>query len=135
MIFTDCPANFQPRQILCLPDQADRLYVEVIQVAEARQMCWVRPLVLVVANLTVEQYQDLPVVDEAIDSLHTLYDLRQSADLLWSSRHFRIALDTEVIPVLAHLGDVKLQPEGDRLARQQLQEFMQRVWQTQADKT
>jgi hypothetical protein len=130
MTFTDCLPNFQPRQILCLPDQADRLYVEVIQVAETRQMYWVRPLVLVIAKLTGEQGD----IDEPIDSLFTLHDLRQSSDLLWSALCFRIALDIEVIPVLAHLGEMRLQPENDRFARQQLQEFMQRVWQTQASK-
>ncbi len=39
--------NFQPLQIVCLEHLATCLYAEVIQVVESRQVCWVRPLLLV----------------------------------------------------------------------------------------
>jgi len=115
----DRPCDFQPCQILCLEHENACLYVEVVQVVAARQQCWVRPLVLTVAT-PLSASTDAPV--------H--YDLRQGADLLWSSTCFRAALDTEVVPLLAQLADDKAQLEDDRLARQQLQEFMRRVWQT-----
>ena len=108
--------NFQPLQILCLELDRLRLYVEVIQVAEPRQMCWVRPLML----------------GEADGSIHAaptlVQDLRQCADLLWPIAAFRAAIDTEVLPLLAQLGET-MQLEDQRIARQQLQIFMQRVWQ------
>lgn len=107
--------NFQPLQILCLEHDRLRLYVEVIQVAEPRRMCWVRPLML----------------GEAGDSVHSaptlLHDLRQCADLLWPITAFRAAIDTEVLPLLAQLGET-VQPEAEQ-SRQQLQLFMQQVWQ------
>lgn len=108
--------NFQPLQILCLEHDRLRLYVEVIQVAEPRQMCWVRPLML----------------GEADGSIHAapilLHDLRECADLLWPIDAFRAAIDTEVLPLLAQLGEA-VQPDS-RLARQQLQTFVQQVWQS-----
>jgi hypothetical protein len=113
--------NFQPNQILCLEHENASLYVEVIQVVAVRQLCWVRPLVLVIRP------------EQSLDTEPTWYDLRQGADLLWSAANFRTALDTEVIPLLAQLGNAKVQPESDHLARQQLHSLMQRVWQARAD--
>jgi hypothetical protein len=41
--------KFQPRQIVCLEHETTRLYAEIIEFVEARQVCWVRPLMLAVA--------------------------------------------------------------------------------------
>ncbi len=116
--------NFQPLQILCLEHDRLCLYVEVIQVASLRQLCWVRPLAL-------------GQVSDSIYAVPTLlHDLRQCADLLWPATAFRAALDTEVLPLLAQLDEAG--PPGSnslreskeqRQARQQLQAFMQQVWQ------
>jgi hypothetical protein len=58
-----------------------------------------------------------------------LYDLRQGADLLWSSNLFRPALDTEVLPLFTQLQTCKTQDENQQLAHQQLQRFVRQVWQ------
>ncbi|MFB2880847.1 hypothetical protein [Floridanema aerugineum] len=110
--------DFQPSQIVCLEHQEIRLYAEVIQIVESRQMAWVRPLMLVMS------------LSERLDSEpFTLYDLRQGADLLWSSNLFRPALDTEVLPLFTQLQTCKTQDENQQLAHQQLQRFVRQVWQ------
>lgn len=110
--------DFKPSQIVCLEHQEKRLYAEVIQVVESRQVAWVRPLMLVVS------------LSDRLDSeSFTLYDLRQGADLLWPSNLFRPALDTEVLPLFTHLQISKNQGENQQLAHQQLQRFVHQVWQ------
>jgi len=84
--------TFQPSQIVCLEHGATRLYAEVVQVAEPRQVCWVRPLALVESDSAI-----------AVETLPELHDLRQGSDLLLPIALFRLAIDTEVIPVLAYL--------------------------------
>ncbi|NEQ27551.1 MAG: hypothetical protein F6K28_52820, partial [Microcoleus sp. SIO2G3] len=98
-------SNFQPLQILCLELDRLRLYVEVIQVATPRQVCWVRPLMLAEAG-------DSPNCAPTL-----LHDLWQCADLLWPVTAFRAAIDTEVLPLLAQL-DETVQPDKERVARQ-----------------
>ncbi|MFB2839461.1 hypothetical protein [Floridanema evergladense] len=110
--------DFQPSQIVCLEHQETRLYAEVIQIVESRQVAWVRPLMLVV------------FLGDRLDSEpFTLYDLSQGADLLWSSNLFRPALDTEVLPLFTHLQTSKTQGENQQLAHQQLQRFVRQLWQ------
>lgn len=84
--------SFQPSQIVCLEHGSTRLYAEVVQVAEPRQVCWVRPLALVLGDPAI-----------AVDVPLELYDLRQGSDLLLPIALFKVAIDTEVLPVLAHL--------------------------------
>jgi len=83
---------FQPSQIVCLEHGSSRLYAEVVQVADQRQVCWVRPLALVA---------DDPAI--AVEAPLELHDLRQGSDLLLPISLFRLAIDTEVMPVLTHL--------------------------------
>ncbi|MFB2938465.1 hypothetical protein ACE1B6_24725 [Aerosakkonemataceae cyanobacterium BLCC-F154] len=109
--------DFQPSQIVCLEHQETRLYAEVIQIVESRQMAWVRPLMLVSLSNLLDS--------ESV----TLYDLRLGADLLWPSNLFRPALDTEVLPLFSHLETSKSQDENQQLAHQQLQRFVRQVWQ------
>lgn len=137
-------ADFHPHQILCLKHAELLLYAELIQVVQARQMCWVRPLALLalqtpLAGSSLNSPELGPL--EAI----ALYDLRQSADLLCPASLFDQALDTEVIPVLAQLNALKSwsedNPNDNRAsdseengsARQHLQEFIRRVWQAHPD--
>ncbi len=82
----------QPCQIVCLEHGSSRLYAEVVQVADQRQVCWVRPLALVVDDLAI-----------AVEAPPELHDLRQGSDLLLPISLFRPAIDTEVMPVLNHL--------------------------------
>ena len=111
--------DFQPRQIVSLEHEGTYLYAEVIQVVEARQMCWVRPLMLV--------FLDPPYPFEP-----RLYDLRSSADLLWPREPFRSALDTEVMPLLVRLLSLEPQSNHELTAAQQLSQFIHQVWQARS---
>jgi len=105
--------DFQPGQIVSLKHGDMNLYAEVIQVVVYRQLCWVRPLVLV--NFIPEPPQ--------------ITDLRDASDLLWPVNLFRPALDTEVITILSQVLAKELKTEPDSIAKQQLHQFIHLVWQ------
>jgi hypothetical protein len=111
----DSDFDFQANQIVCLEYEGVYLYGEVIQVVTSRQLCWVRPLMLV--NLIS-------------DDEHTLWDLRDGADLLWPLSLFRVAFDTEVIPFLMELHSLD-DTDGKEaiLAHRKLREFIGQIWQ------
>ncbi|MDB9304726.1 hypothetical protein [Nodularia spumigena] len=105
--------DFQPGQIVSL-DHSDRnLFVEVIQVVVSRQLCWVRPLLLV--NFTEES----PLVT----------DMRDASDLLWPVNLFRPALDTEVITLLSQVLAKERKTEPDSAAKLQFNQFIHQIWQ------
>ncbi|MBK1987156.1 hypothetical protein A0J48_006325 [Sphaerospermopsis aphanizomenoides BCCUSP55] len=110
-------SNFQPGQILSLDYDHKNLYAEVIQVVIARNLCWVRPLLL--ANFTHE----IPLVT----------DLRDASDLLWPVNLFRPALDTEVIGLLSQLLPKEPKADGNIVAQQQLHQFIHQFWQASQD--
>lgn len=144
---------FAPHQIVRLSHQASCLYAEVVQVADARDLCWVRPLVLVESegeqfdSDAIAQFIQAPAAqddaacgaepDDAAQSIRQsgqsvcIYDLRQSADLLWPLCLFQAALDTEVAPLLTWLyqSDAAHSKPICLAAPQQLRGFMERVWQ------
>jgi hypothetical protein len=121
----DKSVDFQPGQILFLESNryitgsatqkvsTSRLYVELIQVVVSRQLCWVRPLLLV-------DFDEEPP---------SVADLRDASDLLWSINLFQPALDTEVItffsPILAKEPQQGLEGE----VKQQLNRFIGQLWQ------
>jgi hypothetical protein len=105
--------DFQPGQIVSLEHGERNLYAEVIQVVVSRQLCWVRPLLLV--THTEEQ----PIIT----------DLRDGSDLLWPIHLFRHALDTEVITLLSQILVKEPKSEPDPAAKQQLNQFIGQVWQ------
>lgn len=109
----DVSLNFQPGQIVSLEHGDRNLYAEVIQVVVSRQLCWVRPLILVTCN------QEPPLVT----------DLRDGSDLLWPSQLFLPALDTEVITLLSQILVKEPKLELDSLAKQQLHQFIYQLWQ------
>ncbi|MBW4560290.1 MAG: hypothetical protein KME32_03875 [Mojavia pulchra JT2-VF2] len=109
----DMSLEFQPGQIVSLNHGDTNLYAEVIQVVVSRQLCWVRPLVLV--NFIPEPPH--------------LTDLRDSSDLLWPVNLFRPALDTEVITILSQILAKETKSESDSAAKQQLHQFIHQVWQ------
>ena len=117
--------TFQPRQIVCLEHENSCLYAEVVEVIESRQLCWVRPLMLVVSSLSND-----PLSAFSPQQL-TVYDLRQGADLFWPAVLFRPALDTEVIPLLVKLDspDEVQQQANNSDAHEQLSCFVRTVWQ------
>ncbi|MCM0591042.1 MAG: hypothetical protein HEQ35_19065 [Gloeotrichia echinulata IR180] len=105
--------NFQPGQIVSLEYGDRNLYAEVIQVVVERQLCWVRPLLLVTVT------QESPLIT----------DLRDGSDLLWPVNLFRPALDTEVITILTQLFAKPPKAEPDSAAKQQLHQFIHQLWQ------
>jgi hypothetical protein len=107
-------SSFQPGQIVSLDNGNRNLYCEVIQVVIARELCWVRPLLI--ANFTPE------------DTIIT--DLRDASDLLWPINLFRPAVDTEVISLLSQLLPKEPKVNTDSVAQQQLHQFITQVWQT-----
>ncbi|MEP6517407.1 hypothetical protein [Microcoleus vaginatus] len=113
----DCALNFKPGQIVSLECGDACLHSEVIQVVEARQVCWVRPLMLVVSVSA----KDSPAE-------YTLSDLRDGADLLWPLSLFRAALDTEVISLLTELHSLDSEKKDGAIASRQLRDFVDRVW-------
>jgi hypothetical protein len=117
----DFSYNFQPRQIVCLEHQATHLYAEVIQVVESRRVGWVRPLLL--AEFPMSDSQSQPLI----------YDLRSSADLLWSLALFRPALDTEVMPLLLQLLASEPPIDRDPVASSRLHQFIHQAWQTETN--
>ncbi len=105
--------EFQSGQIVSLKHGDKNLYAEVIQVVVSRQLCWVRPLVL------VDFFTEPPQIT----------DLRDASDLLWPVNLFQPALDTEVITVLSQVLAKEPKTEPDALAKQQLHHFIHLVWQ------
>lgn len=111
--------NFKPGQIVSLECGEACLHSEVIQVVEARQVCWVRPLMLVVF-----------VSGKDSGAEYTLSDLRDGADLLWPLSLFRAAVDTEVISLLTQLHSLDSEKKNALIASRQLRDFVDRVWET-----
>jgi hypothetical protein len=110
--------HFQPGQIVYLEHGDRRLYAEVIQVVLPRQLCWVRPLLLVIYSL------EAPLTN----------DLRESSDLLWPLSLFQPALDTEVISILSEVLTKQAKSEIDTIvAKQRLHEFVDKLWQAYKD--
>ncbi|WP_413163768.1 hypothetical protein ACL6C3_30105 [Capilliphycus salinus ALCB114379] len=121
---------FQSGQIVKLTHERYFLYAEVIQVVSARQVCWVRPLMLL--EFSGDPHSPQPPSWE--NSPQTLYNLRESSDLIWPLKLFQPALDTEVIPLLVRLDS----PDGKTshaatTAHQQLRAFIGQVWQAYPD--
>ncbi|WP_414527412.1 hypothetical protein [Nodularia chucula] len=105
--------DFQAGQIVSL-DHSDRnLFGEVIQVVVSRQLCWVRPLLLV--SFT----QESPLVT----------DMRDASDLLWPINLFRPALDTEVITFLSQVLVKEPKNEPDSATKLEFHQFIHQIWQ------
>ncbi|MBE9185731.1 hypothetical protein IQ270_13740 [Microcoleus sp. LEGE 07076] len=117
----ECALNFKPGQIVSLECGNACLHSEVIEVVEARQICWVRPLMLV--GLVAQKD-----VSEQWPEEYILSDLRDGADLLWPLSLFRAALDTEVISLLSQLQSLDSDKKDSTIASRQLRDFVDRVW-------
>ena len=123
---SNCAGQFQPSQIICLEHQNSYLYAEVIDIIEARQMCWGRPIMLAAWPAGTERPSQ-----GLFEQLPALYDLRGGADFLLPISLFRPALDTELIPLLPQL---EISPENKpvdacKIAHRQLREFIHQIWQ------
>lgn len=135
-------SHLQVNQILCLEHQSGNLYGEAIQLIRDRQLCWFRPLCLVVAKNTRSSWgednrifsqQAIDLADyQAQDIL--LIDLQSGSDLLWPESLFRPALDTEIISLLPQLRDVEGNSPGKRDNQKCLNKFVHLVWQSYQDR-
>jgi len=118
--------KFQDGQIIYLQHKTMRLYAETIQIIKSRQLCWARPLALIQLLDEVGINPDQPLI---------LYDLRQGSDLLLPISLFRVALDTDAIPVITQLNVPKDDLSGEQSADNSqislplLQNFIRQIWQ------
>ena len=104
--------EFQPGQIVSLDHSEKNLLAEVIQVVVARQLCWLRPLLL--ANCAPEP----PIIT----------DLRDGSHLLCPLNLVRPALDTEVITFLSQILAKEPKSQLDSAAQQQYYQFIQQIY-------
>ncbi|PAX60207.1 hypothetical protein [Brunnivagina elsteri] len=120
ILFLECDTSLESRSCGNIKDIRDRsrLYAELIQVVVSRQLCWVRPLLL------VDFTQEIPLVN----------DLRGANDILWSVDSFRPALDTDTIEFLSQVIFKEPKPELLGVAKQQLNQFIQQLWQYSQNK-
>ena len=143
-------------QIVCLEHQGNNLYGEVIQLITERQLCWFRPLCLVIS------------ADSAIDSMPTgierspnnrtesqkcllsetksaarisrntdgskIIDLQSGSDLLWPDSLFRPALDMEIIHFLPYLPESSHHSKIEISSKKYLNKFIHLVWLAHQDK-
>lgn len=110
-------------QIVRLTQDSTRLYGEVIDHIISRKMLWVRPLLLV--ESWPESDFEVSLVSQQIQ------DLREESHLLWPSSLFTVALDTEVLPLLAYLYPEKPNMETNPETAVKLRRFIRQVWQQQ----
>jgi hypothetical protein len=108
--------EFRASQIVFLEHEDSRLYAEVVQFVESRQLCWVRPIALV-----TDLDRDWTVYDRL-----TFQDLRDGSDLMCPATLFREALDLEVLPLLDRL--YRLETDKPQLSHQNLHRFIQQIW-------
>ncbi|MBE9166898.1 hypothetical protein IQ238_04895 [Pleurocapsales cyanobacterium LEGE 06147] len=119
----DSQSQFQPRQLVCLEHDRTFLYGEVIEVISNRQLCWVRPLMLAIMSENIEGLS-------SYWQLETQIDLRSGADLILPLNLFRLALDTEIIPLLVRLENLHNSSETELIARQHLHRFIEQICQS-----
>lgn len=116
-----------PHQIVYLQKGRSRLYAETIQIVADRQLCWARPLVLIVLShespslFTGEDFNNLS--PNAIDLLV------DGPDILWPLDQFFPALDTEALPLLTLLHDSKQKDSNSPYSHERLHQFIQQYWQ------
>ncbi len=111
----DLRFQFQPFQIVYLECAQERVYAEMVQFIEPRNLCWARPLALVVNWSAWEESQ--------------VYDLREGSDLLCPAPLFQEALDTDVLPILSQLYSLQDLLDG----KGKLHQFLRQLWQENPD--
>jgi hypothetical protein len=117
--------QFSPNQIVCIESGPSWLFGEMVQHVTTRHQCWVRPLVLAIAQ------DDQARVETIGATGWEWYDLREGSDLLLPERLWREALDMEVLPLMALLFQAEDKPEVGQprrqVAKQQLNSFVRQV--------
>jgi hypothetical protein len=120
--------------ILCLDDQQATLYVELIQQLPKQSLAWLRPFALRVDESHVPE-QFLECGDRLPDGDAIIFDVRNTADLIWPIHFFRMGLDTEVLQIMSVLPDLNLaEPcmtqQNRDASRHILNHFLRVVWQS-----
>jgi len=102
--------NHEAYPIHYIEHHDQRLYVELIQTVETRQIAWVRPLMLLsmprshgdgIMASSNPGALDLPGLNADSSLTATAYDLQGESDVLCPRALLREALDTEFIPLLS----------------------------------
>ncbi|MEL6350980.1 MAG: hypothetical protein AAFR58_04380 [Cyanobacteria bacterium J06627_28] len=125
-----------PSQILYLEHDDARLYADAIQVISTRQLCWVRPTLLIQGLPESDQTLRQAVISNAAQcpeqSGLTLYDLEGSPDLIWPLTPFEIAYDIDFFSLLVQL---KISSNSAALpaGKQQLHQFTHSFWRKHPD--
>jgi len=139
--FESVNLTHKAKQILCLDYEGNYLYGEVIQLIPQRQLCWLRPICLVIStevDSTMFAVCNGKSLQESINSGSSdesvVVDLQSGADLLWPSSLFRPALDTEIINLIPQLKDISHCSSVKKSGQKCLQKFMHLVWQAHQDK-
>lgn len=107
--------RFQSCQMVYLESAQARVYAEMVQFVESRNLCWARPLALVANWMDWEDRQ--------------IYDLRDGSDLLCPAPLFHEALDTDTLPILSELYSTDTLLDG----KGKLHQFMRQLWQEHPD--
>lgn len=115
-----------PNQIACLECDLQRLFVEIIQVIEPRQLYWARPLALVSFSTSS------PWIQATSDPVPHVQPLSGEPDIVWPMGDFRVALDSEVVPLLPYFTYSSGGPPPGAAATSVMQQFMERLWLEQA---
>ncbi|OUC12772.1 MAG: hypothetical protein B0A82_20550 [Alkalinema sp. CACIAM 70d] len=114
--------HFSPNQIVCIEQDAEFVFGEVVQMVPSRGLCWARPIAIArpVPNLFL---------------LELVQDLRDSSDLLLPAALFREALDTEVLPLMSALlnPEKPAPPQHSQDARRWLNQFVRQICQTRPE--
>jgi hypothetical protein len=125
------PRPWRDRQILCLDHGPQRLYAELVDIIDERNLAWVKPLWLVHGQENAPEQNlpepDRPWADELKQTLGPIDDLRGDSDLLWPVELFRAALDMELLPLLGGPleGERK---DGPSPEAQRFRLFIRQVW-------
>lgn len=125
-----------PSQILYLEHNDARLYADAIQVVSTRQLCWVRPTLLIQglpeSNQTIRQAVISNAVQCPEQSGLTLYDLEGSPDLIWPLTPFEIAYDVDFFSLLVRL-KINSNDTDVPAGKQQLHQFTHSFWRKHPD--
>jgi hypothetical protein len=119
---------FTPHQIVFIEHQGTRLYTEVIQVIGDRQLCWVRPLVLVPAGAPPILYPSFPAAPYGRHG----YKLGGVPDMIWPMAQLAPALDVDVLPLLDLAAQKPTEEEPgsnlDDTSQQFFHQFIASLW-------
>lgn len=147
IVFGSVNLSLKENQIVSLDYLNNHLYGEVIQLISDRQLCWFRPLCLILTDLKGDFDLCLPkrahlqqasqpdrTYNDSDCQKVTPIDLQSSSDLLWPDSLFRPALDTEIIDFLPQLTNNSHLSTDKKIKQKCLNKFVRLVWQAHQDK-